>query len=307
MVKTEATMSGRNRLIVIVGATGSGKTDLSIGVAEHFGAPIISTDSRQFYRGMAIGTAQPSREQMARVEHHLVDCLDVTEDFNCGAYERVALERLAELFKKHDTVVAVGGSGLYVKALCEGMDDLPDAKPALRAELLKRLETDGLESLVEQLKELDEDYYNEVDRCNPQRVLRAVEVCLTTGQPYSSLRKGGSKQRDFEIVKVGVDYPREELYDRINRRVDMMMEEGLEAEARAMLPQRHLNALQTVGFSELFDYFDGTISKEDAVELIKRNSRRYAKRQMTWFRRDKDIKWFTKPTVEEVVAYLEQL
>ena len=307
MVKTEATMSGRNRLIVIVGATGSGKTDLSIGVAEHFGAPIISTDSRQFYRGMAIGTAQPSREQMARVEHHLVDCLDVTEDFNCGAYERVALERLAELFKKHDTVVAVGGSGLYVKALCEGMDDLPDAEPTLRAELLKRLETDGLESLVEQLKELDEDYYNEVDRCNPQRVLRAVEVCLTTGQPYSSLRKGGSKQRDFEIVKVGVDYPREELYDRINRRVDMMMEEGLEAEARAMLPQRHLNALQTVGFSELFDYFDGTISKEDAVELIKRNSRRYAKRQMTWFRRDKDIKWFTKPTVKEVVAYLEQL
>ena len=307
MVKTEATMSGRNRLIVIVGATGSGKTDLSIGVAEHFGAPIISTDSRQFYRGMAIGTAQPSREQMARVEHHLVDCHDVTEDFNCGAYERVALERLAELFKKHDTVVAVGGSGLYVKALCEGMDDLPDAEPTLRAELLKRLETDGLESLVEQLKELDEDYYNEVDRCNPQRVLRAVEVCLTTGQPYSSLRKGGSKQRDFEIVKVGIDYPREELYDRINRRVDMMMEEGLEAEARAMLPQRHLNALQTVGFSELFDYFDGTISKEDAVELIKRNSRRYAKRQMTWFRRDKDIKWFTKPTVEEVVAYLEQL
>ena len=299
-------MSGRKRLIVIVGATGSGKTDLSIGVAEHFGAPIISTDSRQFYRGMAIGTAQPTAGQRARVEHHLVDCLDVTEDFNCGAYERVALERLAELFEKHDTVVAVGGSGLYVKALCEGMDDLPDAEPALRAELMQRLENEGLASLVEQLRELDEVYYNEVDRCNPQRVLRAVEVCLTTGQPYSSLRKGGSKQRDFEIVKVGIDYPREELYDRINRRVDMMMEDGLEAEARAMLPQRHLNALQTVGFSELFDYFDGTISKEDAVELIKRNSRRYAKRQMTWFRRDKDIRWFEKPTAEAVVAYLEQ-
>ena len=299
-------MSGRKRLIVIVGATGSGKTDLSIGVAEHFGAPIISTDSRQFYRGMAIGTAQPTAEQRARVEHHLVDCLDVTEDFNCGAYERVALECLAELFEKHDTVVAVGGSGLYVKALCEGMDDLPDAEPALRVELMQRLENEGLASLVEQLRELDEVYYNEVDRCNPQRVLRAVEVCLTTGQPYSSLRKGGSKQRDFEIVKVGIDYPREELYDRINRRVDMMMEDGLEAEARAMLPQRHLNALQTVGFSELFDYFDGTISKEDAVELIKRNSRRYAKRQMTWFRRDKDIRWFEKPTAEAVVAYLEQ-
>jgi tRNA dimethylallyltransferase len=161
-----------------------------------------------------------------------------------------------------------------------------------------------LESLVEQLKELDEAYYNEVDRCNPQRVLRAVEVCLTTGQPYSSLRKGGAKKRDFEIVKVGIDYPREELYDRINRRVDMMMAEGLEAEARAMLPLRHLNALQTVGFSEMFDYFDGTISKEEAVELIKRNSRRYAKRQMTWFRRDKEIRWFLKPTPEEVIEYL---
>ena len=298
-------MSGRKRLIVIVGPTGSGKTDLSIGVAEYFGAPIISTDSRQFYRGMAIGTAQPSREQMARVEHHLVDCLDVSEEFNCGAYERVALECLAELFKEHDVVVAVGGSGLYIKALCEGMDDLPDAEPALREKLLERLETEGLESLVEQLRELDEVYYNEVDRCNPQRVLRAVEVCLTTGQPYSSLRKGGSKQRDFEIIKVGVDYPREELYERINRRVDMMMAEGLENEARAMLPHRHLNALQTVGFSELFDYFDGTISKEEAVELIKRNSRRYAKRQMTWFRRDKEIKWFTKPNPEEVIAYIE--
>ena len=305
MAIATVTMSGRKRLIVIVGPTGSGKTDLSIGVAEYFGAPIISTDSRQFYRGMAIGTAQPSREQMARVEHHLVDCLDVSEEFNCGAYERVALERLAELFEKHDTVVAVGGSGLYIKALCEGMDDLPDAEPALREELLKRLETEGLEPLVEQLRELDEVYYNEVDRCNPQRVLRAVEVCLTTGQPYSSFRKGGAKKRDFEIVKVGVDYPREELYDRINRRVDMMMADGLEAEARTMLPHRHLNALQTVGFSELFDYFDGTISKEEAVELIKRNSRRYAKRQMTWFRRDKEIQWFTKPKVDEVVAYLE--
>ena len=299
------TMSGRKRLVVIVGATGSGKTDLSIGVAEHFSAPIISTDSRQFYRGMAIGTAQPTKEQRERVEHHLVDCLDVTEEFNCGAYERVALERLAELFKQYDTVVAVGGSGLYIKALCEGMDDLPDAEPALREELLRKLETEGLEALVEQLRELDEVYYNEVDRCNPQRVLRAVEVCLTTGQPYSSLRKGMTKQRDFEIVKVGIDYPREELYDRINRRVDMMIEEGLEAEARAMLPQRHLNALQTVGFSELFDYFDGTISREEAIELIKRNSRRYAKRQMTWFRRDKEIQWFTKPKASEVIEYIE--
>ena len=299
--------SGRKRLIVIVGATGSGKTDLSIGIAEHFGAPIISTDSRQFYRGMAIGTAQPSREQMARVEHHLVDCLDVSEEFNCGAYERVALERLAELFAEHDTVVAVGGSGLYIKALCEGMDDLPDASPELREELTLRLKNEGLESLAEQLRELDPDYYEKVDRCNPQRVLRALEVCLTVGKPYSSLRSGATKSRDFEIVKVGIDMPREELYDRINRRVDMMIAEGLEQEARTMLPHRNLNALQTVGYSEMFDYFDATISREEAIELIKRNSRRYAKRQMTWFRRDKDICWFEKPNTDEVIAYLEQL
>lgn len=298
--------SGRKRLIVIVGPTGSGKTDLSIGVAEHFAAPIISTDSRQFYRGMAIGTAQPSREQMERVEHHLVDCMDVTEEFNCGAYERVALERLEELFSTYDTVVAVGGSGLYIKALCEGMDELPDADPALREELLRRLDEEGLEPMLEQLQTLDEVYYNEVDRCNPQRVLRAVEVCIATGKPYSSLRKGSVKSREFDIVKVGIEYPREELYDRINRRVDMMIDAGLESEARSMYPLRHLNALQTVGYSEMFDYFEGKISREEAIELIKRNSRRYAKRQMTWFRRDKDIRWFTKPNVDEVVEYLTE-
>ena len=292
---------------MIVGPTGSGKTDLSIGIAEYFAAPIISTDSRQFYRGMAIGTAQPTLEQRSRVEHHLVDCNDVTDELNCGSYERIALERLEELFRSHDTVVAVGGSGLYVKALCEGMDSLPDASPELRAELLEKLEREGLESLVEQLRELDPDYYEVVDRCNPQRVLRAVEVCLATGQRYSSLRKGEVQQRPFEIVKVGVDYPREELYDRINRRVDMMVAEGLEAEARAMLPHRNLNALRTVGYSEMFDYFDGNITLDEAVELIKRNSRRYAKRQMTWFRRDKDIRWFEKPTTDIVVKYLDEI
>lgn len=293
--------------MVIVGATGSGKTDLSIGLAERLSAPIISTDSRQFYRGLAIGTAQPTIEQQQRVEHHLINCFDIDEEVNCGSYERMALERLEELFKTHDTVVAVGGSGLYIKALCEGMDDLPDADPALREELLQRLETEGLESLVEQLRELDEVYYNEVDRCNPQRVLRGVEVCLTTGQPYSALRKGRAKPRNFDIIKIGVDMAREELYDRINRRVDMMIEEGLESEARAMLPHRHLNALQTVGFSEMFDYFDGKTTREEAIELIKRNSRRYAKRQMTWFRRDKDIHWFERPNAKDIVAYLKEI
>ena len=298
-------MSGRKRLIVIVGATGSGKTDLSIGVAEHFGAPIISTDSRQFYRGMAIGTAQPSREQMARVEHHLVDCLDVTEEFNCGAYERVALERLAELFQKHDTVVAVGGSGLYIKALCEGMDDLPDVEPALREELLKRLETEGLESLVEQLRELDPAFYEVVDRKNPARVLRALEVCISTGKPYSSLRTGVKRQRPFNIVKIGVNMDRAVLYERIDRRVDIMVEAGLEQEARDVYHLRHLNSLQTVGYREMFDYFDGTISREEAIELIKRNSRRYAKRQLTWFGRDGEIEWFLPTETEKIIEYID--
>ena len=300
-----AMTSGKKRLIVIVGATGSGKTDLSIGVAEHLSAPIISTDSRQFYRGMAIGTAQPSAEQLARVPHHFINCLDANEEFNCGAYERAALERLDELFQRHDTVVAVGGSGLYIKALCEGMDSLPDASPELREELTARLKEEGLASLVEQLRELDPEYYEQVDRCNPQRILRALEVCLTIGAPYSSLRSGESKQRDFQIVKIGIDMPREVLYDRINRRVDIMIAQGLEEEARTMLPHRHLNALQTVGFSEMFAYFDGTISREEAIELIKRNSRRYAKRQMTWFRRDKDIHWFESPSIEEVAKYID--
>lgn len=300
-----STKSNGKRLIVIVGATGSGKTDLSIGVAEHYSAPIISTDSRQFYRGMAIGTAQPSAAQLARAPHHFIDCLEPHEEFNCGAYERAALERLDTLFQQHDTVVAVGGSGLYIKALCDGMDSLPDASPELREELTQHLQNEGLESLVEQLRKLDPAYYEQVDRCNPQRILRALEVCLTTGEPYSSLRKGESKQRDFQIVKIGIDMPRETLYARINRRVDMMVAEGLEAEARTMLPHRHLNALQTVGFSEMFDYFDGTISREEAIELIKRNSRRYAKRQMTWFRRDKDIEWFQHPTIEEVTKYID--
>ena len=292
-------------LIVVVGATGSGKTDLSLRLATHFAAPILSTDSRQVYRGLPIGTAQPTAEQLATAEHHFIASHELTDNFNCGEYEVQALVRLEELFQKHDTVVAVGGSGLYIQALCEGMDDLPQADEELRKALSERLKNEGIESLLAELQHLDPTYYEQVDRQNPSRVLRAVEVCLQTGQPYSSLRTGEKRERNFRILKVGIDWVREALYDRINRRVDMMIDEGLEAEARAVYHLRHLNSLQTVGYREMFEYFDGTISREEAIELIKRNSRRYAKRQMTWVRRDEEIRWFSPEEFDSMIEFLE--
>lgn len=293
------------KLLVVVGPTGSGKTDLSIRLARHFSAPILSTDSRQFYRGIPIGTAQPTPDQLQAAEHHLIASHDLEEGLNCGSYEVLALEILERLFQTHDTVVAVGGSGLYVQALCEGMDDLPEADETIRQALTEKLRAEGLEALTEELRERDPAYWAQVDRQNPARVLRALEVCRSTGRPYSELRTGERRSRNFEIQKVGVDMPREELYERINRRVELMMEQGLEAEARRVYPLRHLNSLQTVGYKELFQYFDGEITREEAVELIKRNSRRYAKRQLTWFRRDEAIRWFHPTQYEEVIAWLE--
>lgn len=293
------------RLIVIVGPTGSGKTDLSIRIARRYGAPVLSTDSRQMYRGMAVGTAQPSPEQLQEVEHHFIASHDIKDNLSCGEYETQALARLDELFAAHDYVVAVGGSGLYVRALCEGMDDLPQADEQLRRELASRLATEGLESLAAQLKTLDPAYYDKVDRSNPARVVRALEVCLQTGLPYSQLRTGTPRPRNFGIVKVGVDMPRDMLYERIDRRVDCMLADGLEAEARALYPYRHLNALQTVGYREFFDYFDGRTTYDEAVALIKRNSRRYAKRQLTWFRRDGGIRWFEPDDTEAIISYID--
>ena len=294
-----------DRLLVIVGPTGSGKTDLSIRLALHYGAPILSTDSRQFYRGMPIGTAQPDDHQLQTVKHHFIASHDVTNDLSCGEYAVQALACLERLFVDHDWVVAVGGSGLYVQALCEGMDDLPQADPTLRAELGRRLQSEGLEVLVEELRRLDPVYYEKVDRRNPARVVRALEVCLQTGRPYSEQRTGQRQRRPFGIVKIGIDLPREELYERIDRRVDRMLADGLEAEARALYPYRALNALQTVGYREFFDYFEGRTSYEEAVALIKRNSRRYAKRQLTWFRRDPEIRWFRPTDDAAMIEYID--
>lgn len=292
------------RLLVVVGPTGSGKTDLSIRLALHYGAPILSTDSRQVYRGMSIGTAQPSADQLQTVEHHFIASHDLTDNLNCGEYEVQALVRLEELFADHDWVVAVGGSGLYVRALCEGMDDLPQADEPLRRELERRLAEEGLGALAEELRELDPEYCRTADLNNPARVMRALEVCLQTHMPYSRQRTGERRPRPFEIVKIGIDLPRDVLYDRINRRVDRMLADGLEAEARALYPYRELNALKTVGYREFFDYFDGRIGYDEAVELIKRNSRRYAKRQLTWFRRDSEIRWFAPDDDAAIIAYV---
>ena len=306
MATIATTMSSkRGTLIVVVGPTGSGKTALAVELARHYSAPIISTDSRQVYRGMAIGTAQPTKEELSAATHYFIACREPEDEYNCGRYEVDALELLDKLFKEHDYVVAVGGSGLYVQALCSGMDRLPEADERLRAELKQRLANEGLSSLVDELRKLDPSYAEQVDIQNPARVMRALEVCLTTGRPYSEQRLGVEAERSFNIVKVGTDMPRDVLYERIDRRVDMMVTEGLVDEVRALLPKRELNALQTVGYRELFDYFDGVCTLEEAIELIKRNSRRYAKRQLTWFRRDSAIAWFSPNDLCPIIEYID--
>lgn len=285
------TSNAAKTLVVVLGATATGKTDISLHLAETLGSEIVSSDSRQIYREMLIGTAAPTPDQLARAPHHMIGVRSIAEDYSCGRYEQDASRLIEELFGHHDVLLLVGGSGLYIDAICRGMDDMPATDPQLRERLSERLQTEGLGTLTEELRQLDPTYYEKVDRDNPQRVMRALEVCLQTGQPYSRTRTGASKQRPYRILKLGIRMPREILYERINLRVDQMVCEGLEAEARGLYPRRELNALQTVGYQEWFEYFDGNISREEAIELIKRNSRRYAKRQETWFRRDSDIHW----------------
>lgn len=275
-------------LILIFGPTAVGKTDYSIEMAKEYGSPVISCDSRQIFKEMKIGTAPPSEEQLRQVKHYFIFSHSVTDYYTAGKYELEALALLEELFKTHDHLVMCGGSGLYIDALCNGLDDFPEADQTLRAELMLRLQEEGIESLRMELKMLDPESYESIDLANHQRIVRALEVTLMTGRKFSSFKTQVRKQRPFRIRKIYLDREREELYDRINRRVDIMMADGLLAEAESLLCYRHMPALNTVGYKELFAYFDGNISLEEAVELIKRNSRRYAKRQQTWWRKEEE-------------------
>ncbi len=290
-------------LIVIAGPTASGKTAIGIELAKHFKTVVLSADSRQFYREMSIGTAKPNPEELKAAKHYFIDSLSVTENYTAGDYERDALLLLDQLFKIHDIVILVGGSGLFIKAVCEGFDFFPDIKPGVREKLIAEFEEKGIGYLQEKLRAADPQHFEQVDRNNPQRVIRALEVFESSGSPYSSFRKTGARERQFQIVKFGLGMDRNVLYNRINRRVDDMIENGLVDEARSLLPYRHLNSLNTVGYTELFDHFDGKTDLETAVALIKQNTRRFAKRQMTWFRKDKEIIWVLadKPGLTESI------
>lgn len=292
-------------LIVIAGPTAVGKTDTAIWLAKHYDTVVVSADSRQFYREMSIGTAKPNANELAAAQHYFINSHTITEDFTVGDYEKQALALLDELFKKHDKVILAGGSGLYIRAICEGFDELPDADPAIRERLNEELTEKGLPYLQEKLKQADPEYYRQVDLNNPQRIIRALQVFESTGQPFSSFRKATVNKRPFNIVKFCIDLPREVLYERINLRVDIMVEQGLIEEVRSLLPYRHLNALNTVGYSELFDYFDGKTNLETAISMIKQNTRNFAKRQLTWFRKDKEMNYVASGNVNEITNIIE--
>lgn len=295
-------------LLLILGPTGVGKTELSLRVAEHFGCPILNCDSRQIYRSIPIGTAAPTEAEQARVKHYFVATRDLVQDYNAGQYERDAIALMEELFRTCDTLVMTGGSMLYADAVCNGLDDLPAVPETIRRQVQQAYETQGLAWLQSEVQRLDPDYWNEVDQQNPARLIHCVELCLTIGKPYSSLRTATSKIRPFRILKIGLERPREELYDRINRRVEQMIADGLVDEARKVYHLRHLNSLQTVGYRELFACFDGEYDLARAIELIQQNTRHYAKRQMTWFRRDKTIHWLNADNdYEENIHLIDDL
>jgi tRNA dimethylallyltransferase len=293
----------KNFLVVLLGPTGVGKTDISIDIALHFSCEIISADSRQFFREMSIGTAVPSEFHLAKIKHHFIKFLSVKDYYSSSLFERDVLELLPKLFSENNLVLMSGGSGLYIDAVCNGIDDIPDVDPFIREKYLARYRDEGIDGLRSALQILDPEHYAKIDLNNHIRIIRALEICDSAGRPYSSFLKKQKRERDFTIIKIGLERPRDILYNRINFRVDEMIKNGLENEARQLVNFRNMNALNGVGYREFFDFFDGKTTKEKTIELIKRNSRRYAKRQMTWWGKDKDIKWFQADQMKEIIEY----
>jgi len=291
-------------LIVLLGPTGVGKTDISVDLASRLNCEIISADSRQFFREMRIGTAIPSDHQLNFIKHHFIRFLSVKDYYSSSLFERDVLDILPGLFSKNNIVLMSGGSGMYIDAVCDGIDDIPDVETAVREKYITKYREEGIEGLRAALKLLDPEHYAKVDLKNHKRIMRALEICETAGRPYSSFLKKQKRERDFGIIKIGLERSRVDLYDRINARVDNMVANGLEEEARLLMKYKNLNALNSVGYREFFDFFDEKISKEKAIELIKRNSRRYAKRQITWWGKDKSIKWFHPDQVQEIINYI---
>jgi len=296
----------RPKLLVLLGPTGVGKTNISLQLAEHFGCPIVSSDSRQFYRELKIGTAAPTDEQLKRVKHYFIGSHSIFDSYNAGQYEQDAIKLLDKLFENHKVVLLVGGSMMYIDAVCNGMDEIPNVDAKTRAFCQKQYSEFGLEFIQNELKRLDPVHYKEVAIQNPKRIIHALEICNMTGKPYSEFRTGQRKLRNFEILKIGLNRPRTELYDRINSRVDEMMNEGLMQEAEQFYAFRNLNTLNTVGYKELFEYMDGNWTLEFAINMIKQDTRRYAKRQLTWFNRDQEIQWYHPEELEAKMELLYQ-
>ncbi|MGP1421635.1 MAG: tRNA (adenosine(37)-N6)-dimethylallyltransferase MiaA [Tannerella sp.] len=295
-----------NTLVVLLGPTGVGKTALSLDIARHIGSTVLSADSRQLYKDLVIGTAAPTADERAAVTHHLVGLLELTDYYSASRFEEDTLSLLQTLFKQHRAVLMTGGSMMYIDAVCKGIDDIPTVTPDIRKAVWNEYEQGGLAPLLDELKQSDPLHYDEVDRKNHRRVLHAVEICRMTGQPYSSFRTNTVKERPFRILKIGLMRPREELFERINRRVDQMMADGLLDEVRRVYPHRALNSLNTVGYKELFAYLDGLCSLDEAVAKIKRNTRVYARKQMTWFKRDESIRWFHPDDTKAIFAFLAE-
>lgn len=299
------TPQNKPTLVVITGPTAVGKTELCVKIAQHFNTEIISSDSRQFYKELAIGTAKPTVEEMNGIKHHFINSHSITEDFNVNDFEKDTLSILEELFKTHPFVILTGGSGLYIDILCDGFDEeVPGSDKTIRLEINQLYQKYGIEILQEKLKQLDSDFYKEIDLSNYKRLERAIEVCILTGKKYSEIRKGSKQERPFNILKIGLNRDRQELFDRINKRVDIMIQQGLLNEVKSVVDFKHKNALKTVGYTELFDYLEGKVTEEEAIEKIKVNSRKYAKRQIAWFNKNEKYKQFHPNEVEEIKKFI---